>query len=378
MAKKTGLARVLWGGLIVGLLMVAGCQEGVATSPGSVGEPQAAQTPPVAAPTESAQGDMQPEGPAPKDGVKAESAQISESAPDEAAQAVELTLRFVQGQVATYRVTTEGRKSVAWKGDPTAKPAWFSDGDAGNRLEMVFRQRVEEVEPEGNALLAITIEGLKYLGETPKKVVIDFDSAAGGDPNSPLAALIGKSYRLKMSTKGEVLAVMGLDAIGQVTEAGSPAAAAALSVVSEDEVRKRHRITPLTLLKDPSVRPGQTWSDIRTFSFGNLGRKSYERLYTFEEVRQDNGRVAVVEMEGIPPVPADDESFGQRNPMMVDASGSYKGRLELDLDSGQVRRYVEQMRAEWIAADPSTLGGDAELAALEMAATWLHRLEHVD
>jgi len=64
------------------------------------------------------------------------------------------------------------------------------------------------------------------------------------------------------------------------------------------------------------------------------------------------------------------------NPLarMSDNADSYTGRLVLDLDSGQVREYGEQMQNEWIIADPTS---GQNPAAIRMAAGRLHRLERV-
>ena len=151
-----------------------------------------------------------------------------------------------------------------------------------------------------------------------------------------------------------------------------------MKLIAEDEIRDRHTIVPLAILDEGPVRLGQSWSDIKTFSFGDMGPKSFERVYTLKQVRQEGDRVAVVEMKAIPPATGADVS-GQPNvgPMMWDASSEYDGRLELDLDSGRVREYGEQMRTEWAIADPGTMQDAAGLAALKMAVTWLHRVELV-
>jgi len=125
--------------------------------------------------------------------------------PEPSGPAVGLVLKFVPGQAATYRVITESWKSVEWKGAEAAKPAKFTDGRTGSRVELTFEQRVQQVQDDGNAVLEITIRAVKDVIESVNKVVLDFDSAGPADSENPLSALVGKSYRVKMSAQGQVL-----------------------------------------------------------------------------------------------------------------------------------------------------------------------------
>jgi len=314
--------------------------------------------------------------------------------------AVELALRFVPGQATVYRVTTEHHKSVEWKGSMAAKPAQFTDGRTGNRVELTFEQRVREVGEDGVAVLEVTIQGLKYVGEVVNKVVLDFESARPEDAGSPLAALIGKSYRVQMSPRGQVRAISGIEPLRRAMQGGLPAHRVAQRLLGEEEIRNRHEVTALSALRESSVRPGQTWSSIRSFSFADLGGKTYERIYTLRNVgcavhtdSQDQeiagggvpgtpyeGRVAVVEMKAIPSVaPAEDHTPRPAvNPFtrMSDNTDRYVGRLVLDLDHGQVGEYCEEMQNEWIIVDPAALQ-TGEPAAIKMTARQRHRLERV-
>jgi len=300
---------------------------------------------------------------------------VREEVPDANAP-VELALTFSPGEVATYKVTTEGYKSVEWRGPVVGRPAGFVDGRSGTHVEISFEQRVREVRADGGAVLAITIKGLKYTGEHRNKVVLDFDHGRPEDSANPLAALIGKGYTLIFSPGGEMLAVEDVEAARGAVPAG-PGQATALRLLSEEQIRRRHEIPPLMALKEGSASSGQTWSDIRTFSFGDMGLKAYERIYTFRPVADGP---AVVEMKAILSSSAAQEMHKQQtaSPMsgMFDNVDDYAGRLELDLDRGQVRMYDEQMQIEWVIVDPAT-AQESRPVALTMGATRLHRLEQV-
>jgi len=237
--------------------------------------------------------------------------------------------------------------------------------------------------------------------ESVNKVVLDFDSARPADSENPLAALVSKSYRVKMSAQGQVLEISNVEPVRQALQGILPGHRVAARLLSDDEIRNRHEIVTLSALKDRQVRPGQTWSSIRTFSFDDLGAKTYERVYTLKQVgsgqlsvpsaqtpadnRQlttDNsqGRQAVVEMKAIPSAALAEELHKRQaaNPFagLSDNTDSYEGRLVLDLDRGQVREYVEQMQNEWVIADPAAVQAGRP-AAIKMAARRLHRLEQV-
>jgi len=410
------LTGVVTGVLTLAMLAVAGCQGqpvqtvGVPAAgkpPAGVSHPEAAQSEqsspvsesPVHAPSGVAPASIAPTPALPEvqpAGEKAGPAQAEATGP-----AVDLTLTFVPEQAATYRITTELQKTVEWKGAQAARPDRFTDGRTGNHIELTFAQRVEQVEDDGDATLQITIQALKYAGEVVNKVVLDFDSARPEDAGSPLAALIGRGYQVRISPQGEVREISGVEPVRQAVQGILPAHRVAQRLLSDEEIRSRHEIAALAALKDRPAHPGQTWSSLRTFSFDDLGAKTYERIYTLGPViegrasvsgsqapaadRQppaDNlpGRTAVVEMKAIPSA-ARAEELHQGSPanpfaQMSDNTDSYTGRLLLDLDRGQVREYREQMQNEWIIADPRSVQ-TGRPTAIKMAVRRLHRLEIV-
>ncbi len=428
MALAGRLASIVSSVLVLAILLMAGCQGQQAEAPvakveparsvpaGNLGEERSKEgekalrpSPvPTFLPSPSVAHEVTPNE------IKKVQAETDKAEPS--GPAVELTLRFVPGQAATYRITTEVQKSVEWKGSAASRPPKFADGRNGNHIELTFEQRVRQVQDDGAAVLEVAIKGLKYQGEVVNKVVLDFDSARPADSGSPLATLIGKSYQVKMSPKGQVLEISGVEPVRQAIQGGGPAQSVALRLLSDDEIRNRHEIATLSALKESTARPGQSWSSIRTFSFDDLGSKTYERVYTLKQTgrvdrapKRDSSRLgtrlappklvgaeiggasptlqtanskdrlAVVEMKAIPSAARAAETHqGPANPFarMSDNTGSYDGRLVLDLDTGQVRECTEQMYNEWIIADPSSMQ-TGQPTAIKMAARRLHRLEMV-
>jgi hypothetical protein len=387
MTKKRKLAWVLWGGLAVGLLL-AGCQEG---EPGA-GETLTAEVempyPPPDANEANAEAAVEAPAEAPEAPVVAavpepEGPEDEADVVVEAGPPVELGLRFEAGQSALYKVTTESQKSVEWEGKASTKPKAFQGGQTGNRVEITFEQRVERVDEDGDAIVAITITALNYMGRVRNQVVLEFDSEREQDQGNPMAALVGAGYKVEMSAKGAVLAVIDAEQTRELVRGDTPAHQTAQKLLSRDAIQHRHALPPLEVVEESTVRPGQRWSSNKAFSFGVMGGKTFERIYTLQRVETgDDRRVAVVEMKAIPAVTTAEQVQQQQAAsmfaQMFDNTNSYVGRLELDLAVACVESYTEELRSEWVAVDPAAAAGEAEPAALRMGEMRTYRLERVE
>lgn len=353
--------------VLCGLTLVQGC--------GSVGDenaPQASAEPVVGTPSEAV---APPVGAA----VAVEAAQAEESG-----AVVKLALTFVPGRTTTYKVTTETEKRVKWEGNMTKKPAAFKAGRTGYHVEMTFDQQVGRLDDNGHAAVKVTIKALKYSGQVHGQTVLDFDSAKSLDKDSPMAALIGQSYRLQMTPRGQVIAVIDVGPAREAVEGVTAAHRTAAKLLSEKAIRQRHEVAALTALESDTVRPAAHWSKAAAFSFAMLGAKVYERVYTLQGVEgAGDTQEAVVVMKAIPSAAgAGAEHQGQAvNPLvgMFDTTDSYEGQLRFDLKAGQVGEYFERLETEWVIADPAAIQtGDANPAVLRMGATESFKLERVD
>jgi len=355
--------------------MICGCQKDRATAPTTKVEPSVEPTEAVEssvpAPVESTPQEVTSEAPEP---------QAVPPEPNEAGPPVRLALAFSRGQVAAYKVTMEAEKHVEWMGPEERKPAGYSDGRSGNRLEMTFDQQVREVRDNGDAVLEITIRALKYVGQVKNEVIFEFDSGKSQDQDNELAALIGKSYSVEMSPQGKVIALSGMESVRQAVKPGSPAQSVASKLFLDEVVRDRHEVPPLSALKEGQARPGQSWSDLKSYTFGEMGLKGFERVYTLRQV-QPEGQTAVVEMKAIPSAAMAEEMHKRQDaglpPGLFDSAEDYRGRLDFDLDKGRIREYGEEMWTEWVIVDPAAMQDTAQPAALKMGARRLYRLELV-
>jgi len=300
-----------------------------------------------------------------------------------APEQVTLALKFTEQDSTTYKVTTQTERSVKFEGSLPNEDV-FKGGTTGNKIEITFTQRIDSIDDKGNAAAKITIEALKYLAKVKDNVVLDFDSSTEADQNSPLAKLVGQSYVVKLSPAGRVLEVSDVSDAQTAVRGGSSAAKAALKLVSPDEIKRRHTLIALPGTDKNQLCAGDNWSSTQSFSFGLMGSKAYERIYTLKEVKDtDSRRIAVVEMDAIPTSEMAEQLHEEQQTsgfsQFSDSTETYTGRLKLDLTAGKVEEALEKLQSEWLVVDPSVRQQDnKEPAAVRMTATRIYHIEKVD
>jgi len=302
--------------------------------------------------------------------------------PEKKGPAIQVALKFAAGDSTTFKVVTEMEKSVKWEGPLPDKPSAFKGGVTGNRVEVTFAQRIEKVDDKGNAIAQITIKELKYLGKVKDNVVLDFDSSREKDVNSPLFKLVGQSYTIEVSPGGGVLRVVDVNQAQIAAGGGLSLNKTALTLISADVIKERHTIPGLPAADKNRVRAGDSWSNVKTFSFDMMGARSYEKIYTLKEIKEtDNHQIAFAEMKAVPSTEMAEELHKEQAvglfSKMFDNTEVYTGQLKLDLTAGKIEEYFERLRTEWVMVDPKP-EPDKEPAALRMAAARSYSIEKVD
>lgn len=326
--------------------------------------------------------------PAAKEAVR-EEVELKEPVPELAEEAVKpeveaekpitVALKFAEQDSTTYKLITQMEDSVKFEGSLSDDPT-FENRTNGRTIEMTFTQQIQSVNDQGNAIAKITIDGLKYLVIQINKTVQDFDSSREEDKANPLAKLIGQSYTIEVSSAGEVVKVSDVQQARAAVQGSSSANRAALKLLSEDEIKERHRAFDLPSANKNNLRTGDHWSSIKSFSFGKMGSKAYEKIYTLKEVKdKDNRRLAVVEMSTIPTSETAELENQITNVLakMFDNIETYTGRLKLDLTAGKVEEYREKLQSEWVAVDPEAKG-DREPDTVRMGVIRSYKLEKID
>ena len=293
-------------------------------------------------------------------------------------QSAKLTLKFVPEDSTRYKVALGTGKRVQWEGQ-APRPKGFKGGHSSNKMEMTFSQRIEKVGEQGNAVAKIMIEGLKYATTIMDKVVLDFDSSREKDESHPLNKLIDQSYTIEITPSGEVSRV--IDTSDALTAASGDKTAVAL--LSAQAIKQRHSIPALPATGENQLRPGDNWSNIKSFSFDMMGAKSFERIYTLGRIEDEAGhRIATVKMEAVPSAEKAKESHKEQATTdlfssMFDNTEDYTGELKFDLTEGKVTKYNENLVVRWLIVNPNPKD-DEPPAALRMAATRLFNIEKMD
>jgi hypothetical protein len=222
------------------------------------------------------------------------------------------------------------------------------------------------------------------LAKVKDNIILDFDSSREKDRNNPLGKLIGQSYTIEITASGQVPNV--IDVSGARTAVGGASAnQRAARLLLAEVIKEQHSIPVLSAVEKNQLRPGESWSDIKTFSFGPMGSKSYERIYELKKINNIAGRrIAIVEMSVVPSSEKakelhKEQMTGFLSQMFDNPVETYTGQLKLDLTAGKVEQYFEEFRSEWVAVDlmaPSE--EDKEPDMLRMSATRLYRIERID
>ena len=308
----------------------------------------------------------------------------TQAEPDKQAPKVTLTLKFTPDDVTTYKVATQALKSVLWEGPMPSKPSAFQGGHTSNDIEMTFTQQIQSVDDNGNATARITIKQLRYAAKVRDSVVLDFDSSSQQGQDSPLAKLIGQSYTIEITPSGQVSKVVDVSEVQAAVKGNTKAHRTAMNLISADVIEQRHTIPALPPSERNQVSVGESWNNLKTFNFGMMGSKTYERVYELEEIKDPDGeRIAITEMNAVPSSEGAAELHkdqpGGFLSKLFDNTEEYSGQLKLDLTAGKVDNYVEKLRSEWLAVDPESAQDDDKApAALRMTAVRAHQIERID
>ena len=305
-----------------------------------------------------------------------------ESEPVQQESPVKLALKFTPQETTTYRLARENDRSVEWEGPEEDRPKGFTGGHTGNRMEMTFTQKIRSVDDEGNAIAQITVTALKYVTRVKNKITLDFDSSRQNNLSSPLGKLIGQSYTVELTPSGDVTKVIDANEARAAVKGSTSDHKMATNLLSENAIRDRHAISALPDANEHSVNVGESWSDIKSFSFDLMGAKSYEKIYTLEEVRDiQNHRIAVARMNAVPSAEDAKELHREQTAspfsQMFDNTERFTGELKLDLTDGNVVESREEMLIEWFIVDPDP-DDDERPAALRMTAARLAGIERME
>jgi len=271
-------------------------------------------------------------------------------------EGITLALRFTPEDSTAYRVITNAEDRVQFEGSLLKKSS-FRDKRNQTRIEMTFTQQIQSTDKKGNATAKITIKELKYLSIYQNNPLLDFDSSKEKMLRNPLAKLIGQSYTIKIAPTGKVIEVVDVKQAQAAITGRSSAEKEALKLLSPNVIKQRHTITALPVTGKNELSIGDNWRDIKAFDFRLMGTKSYEKIYTLDDIDDIDGRqIAIVDMYAIPSSEMAEELHKEQTASsllrMFDTTEEYTGELTFDLTAGKVEKYFERLRSDWVVAEP--------------------------
>jgi hypothetical protein len=303
---------------------------------------------------------------------------------EEKGPAIELALKYTTQDSTTYKYTAEAQRGIKWEG-PLTKESAFQGGTTSSRIELTFTQQIQSTDEKGNAVAKITIKALKHLSIIRDNPALDFDSSREKDKNNALAKLIGQSYTIEITPAGRVTKVIDVNQAQAAIKGISTVNKTALAMISADTIMERHTIPAIPAKEKNKLRKGDNWSRLKNFSFGLMGSKTYDRIYTLKELTdKDNRRIALVEMKANPTAEMAEKLHKEKAigdfSKMFENTETYTGRLTVDLNAGKVEKCLETLESEWIAVEPMAGEKDEEKepAVLTMTANRLYSLEKID
>jgi len=293
------------------------------------------------------------------------------------AKKAELAMKFEPSQTATYKVATESIKDYNFE-QPSINQS--KKQQTINGSEVVFDQTVQSVDAQGVATILVTIKGASYTAKNPTGEGMQYDSSKA---DSGMAKLIGQSYTLKIAPDGNVAAIENTQAAKAAVAGDNQEAKVAQSLLTDEAIKARHSV-PLPKNK-AELKKGKSWSVLKGSPAGMLVPKSYEKVYTLEEVKKDDGKeVAIVKMEARPSSTKAADVQGESAKgmgffeKMFDAKESYKGELVMDGANGSVINYHETLKSEWVATEPSEeVKSDKGPDILTMGFTYKYSIEKI-
>jgi len=291
----------------------------------------------------------------------------------------EMKLTPAAKSVTTYKVVTGSSKDYQFIQPSINKT---KERHTGGDIVMVFTQEVESVDAQGNTTANITVKQLKQTSTDSQGKEVGFDSENANDKASPLMKLIGASYKIKFSPKGSVEVVDAAAARAAVKGGADEKIAARL--LSDEEIARRHQVMAFLDAKGP-CKKGDMWSSLATSPAGMLRSKSFEKIYTLTDTKDENGQViATIEMNAVPSskrVEGTNEKDAGMGMFanMFDEKDNYTGKMIINLTTGQIKSYNETLKAQWLAAESSEeQKSDKGPDQLTMGFTYNYSIERVD
>ncbi|MCF7975255.1 MAG: hypothetical protein K9N55_15680 [Phycisphaerae bacterium] len=287
-----------------------------------------------------------------------------------------LTLLYQVGQRTTYCLSSEVTRSVQFEGirpdDETL--GVYASAVTGALTDVTWCQTVQGVDPNGQSLLRIELNGLTYKAYRAGELVVDYDSTRDENETTALEDVPGLTYEVRVDARGHVVQVMGQDEALAGLDKDKPHFTSARRLVSKEVIQARHSIEALHGAPDRAVKDA-AWSTRQSFAFGQLGGKQFNKTYTCLGTTQGSSLVEI-RMAGILTLDKSLSSVTSKT-LPFSSEDQYAGTLILETRTGQVKTYHETLAVDWTFVDPASMK-EAEPRKGHMTARQAFLLERKD
>ena len=273
--------------------------------------------------------------------------------------AIDLSLKFTPEESATYKSTSGFIKDYRFEQPNLGK---LREEQTKTAIEMTFDQTIESVDAEGNAIANITIKQLVVNIVNKNENKFAFDSTNEKDASSPMASLLGKSYKIQISPIGDVKVLDAEDARTAIKTGYEKKLAG--SILDDKSIIQRHQVESLPKDIAPNLAVGASWDKVVPSPPGLLAPKSYKKTYTLSDVEMvDNTNIATVKMvasEDAEPVKEVSSGSMGMFAKMFDNEDSYNGSMTIDLNTGTLRKAEETLVSTYLAQETPDNGDPAK------------------
>lgn len=213
-----------------------------------------------------------------------------------AGEKIQLQWKWGKGKFYRYQQTQEMQMKMS--GIP-GRPE--GSMETSSNQVMVISQKVAEVDENGAATLELKYESIKTEANNPMTGKITFDSTNEEDLKkaeenpaiAPLSLVIGRTFTLKMTNKGEVLEVNGFgklmeDVLKKLKSEDNPAFKGFVDAFSDKSMAKLFQQGYAQLPRD-AIAVGDSWETALNFPIPSLmmlkikGKSIYEGLETVKK-----------------------------------------------------------------------------------------------
>ena len=239
-----------------------------------------------------------------------------------------LRLKFQPGEVRNDQMVQEMNQSLRPAGE--TPPILMTTTQT-----MDISLKVESVDDQGTAALTQTIERMRIKTQSAQGVLMEFDSAAGKEPEGMakmltpmLDTMIKKPFRLQLTTRSEVRDMQlpqgmleGLNKVGGGGQAGN--------LFSPDWMKQ---MSEIAVLPEGPINPGQTWTRQTTMKQPPQGDQIVDSTFRYEGSEIRDGKT----LEKITVSMVLNTDGAKKEGMIGIKSQEIQGTIYLDGEAGRI------------------------------------------